>query len=124
MKRMRHIFLLRSESVQPKITYSATPYPFVKNDTVVTLTCTGHSIHGARTGSGDLSYMTDVEFLSNGNSIFHSCREEAFFHLRRLSCNVSVSHVTNDDKFWCIIRASKAPCNVAQIRFHIGGKFS
>ena len=106
------------KSVQANITYTATPYPTVKNDTNVTLTCTGRSIQPDFVHPDDLSYIIAVEFYKNSKAL-HLCREDRFRFVRRLSCKLSISGVTNDDKFWCIIRASNAPCNAAEISFQI-----
>ena len=111
------------ESVQPNISYRATPYPLVTKDNNITLTCAGRSVRGDFvTSLNNEPYMTDVEFHKNGK-MFYSCKEEKFRYLRRLSCNVTVTGVTNDDKFVCVVRASKAPCNAAQISFQIKGRF-
>ena len=111
------------ESVQPNISYRATPYPLVTKDNDITLTCAGSSVHGDFiTSSSDESYMTDVEFYKN-NGLFYRCQEEKFRYLRRLSCNVTVTGVTNDDKFMCVVRASNAPCNAAQLSLQIEGRF-
>ena len=106
------------KSLQANITCTATPYPNVTNDTNVTLSCTGSSIQPDFVHPDDLSYMSTVEFYKN-YKLLHLCKKDDFLSLRRLSCKVSISGVTSDDKFWCVIRASQAPCNAAEISFQI-----
>ncbi len=110
-------------SVQANISYSATPYPLVTKDNNITLICAGRSVRGDFvTSRSDESYMTHVEFYKN-SKMFYICEEEKFRYLRRLSCNVTVTGVTNDDKFMCLVRASNAPCNAAQLSLQIEGRF-
>ena len=111
-----------TESVQPIISYKATPYPFVTNGTNITLTCAGRSVDFV-TNEEDQSYMTNVEFYKN-DQLLRNCKEDPYLRFRNLSCNVTVTGVTNNDKFMCIIRASFAPCNAAQLSFQVGSKFS
>jgi hypothetical protein len=105
------------------ISFSASPYPLVSNDTNITLACTGRSVHPDDVGPGDKSYMTDVEFYTERKT-FHACRKQYFEQFRTLSCNITVSGVTNDNFIWCIVRASNAPCNVGEIWFQVGSKCS
>ena len=115
---------LLQESTQVQISFNATPYPFVTHDTNITLTCSGHTVHPDFVNSDDKSYMTAIQFFKNGSHILHSCEYNAFQKLTSLSCNTSLSGVTNGDYFWCITRAWKAPCNTGQITFQIESKYS
>ena len=112
------------ESTQVQISYNATPYPFVTHHTNITLTCSGHTVHPDFVNSDDKSYMTVIEFYKNAVELLHSCQYDDFLKLRSVSCNTSLSGVTNGDYFWCITRASNAPCNIGQITFQVESKYS
>ena len=107
------------KSTQVMISYNATPYPFVTNDTNITFTCSGQTVHLDSVSSDDKSYMKNIEFYKNGQEALHDCQRDERLKLRSLSCNISVSGVTHGDYFWCIVRASNAPCNAGQISFQI-----
>ncbi|XP_028416725.1 tenascin-like isoform X2 [Dendronephthya gigantea] len=62
--------------------------------------------------------MTRVEFRKNNNDI-HKCEVEEVLRYKTLSCSVTVTGVTKDDKFMCLLTASKAPCNAARLSFRI-----
>ena len=112
------------ESTQVQISFNAMPYPFVTHDTNITLTCSGHTVHPDFVGSDDKSYMKEIQFFKNGADFLHICKYKALQNLRSVSCNTSLSGVTNGDYFWCITRAWKAPCNTGQITFQIESKYS
>ena len=121
-KRMLNLPFSFTEAVQTIISYNATPFPFVTNGTNITLTCAGRSVDYVISPE-DQSYMKNVEFYKN-NEPLRNCKEDPYLRFRSLSCNVTVTNVTNNDKFMCIVRASFAPCNAAQLSFQVESKFS
>ncbi|XP_028416730.1 angiopoietin-1 receptor-like [Dendronephthya gigantea] len=62
--------------------------------------------------------MTRVEFRKNDNDL-HKCEVEEVLRYKTLSCSVTVTGVTKDDKFMCLLTASKAPCNAAQVNLTV-----
>ena len=108
-KRIRNLSFSFTESVQPIISYNATPYPFVTNGINITLTCAGRSVDFV-SSPDDQSYITNIELYKNDEHL-HNCKEDSSssLRIRSLSCNVTVTGVVNNDKFMCAIRASFAP---------------
>ncbi|XP_028416729.1 protogenin-like [Dendronephthya gigantea] len=98
----------------PNISYRATPYPYVTKNTIITLECTG----SVKINPLNQGYMTRVEFLKNNNYL-HKCEVEKVLRYKILSCSVTVTGVTKDDKFMCVLTASKAPCNAARLSFRV-----
>ena len=105
-------------SLIPNITYRATPYPYVTKGTNVTLECTG----SVKINPVNQGYMTRVLFRRNDKD-FKLCDVDEFLRLKTLSCSVTVTEVTNNDTFLCLIIASRAPCNAAQLSFQLSGRF-
>lgn len=116
------IYFVFKESLQPKISYKAVPYPIVTNTTNITLTCTGRTVDYV-TVPHYQSYMSKVEIRKN-NKVIRSCRRSIRLHpTRNMSCEVSVWGVNDNDKFMCLMYASKAPCNGARLSFEVQSKW-
>ncbi|XP_028413575.1 uncharacterized protein LOC114536418 isoform X1 [Dendronephthya gigantea] len=103
------------KSLQPNISYVAVPFPFVTNETNVTLTCAGQ----AKVQIQDTARYIRVMFQKN-NKMFHECRKEGV-RISRISCSISVTGLTSNDTFTCIIKSGMAPCNAARLSFQVEG---
>ena len=86
------------------MSYTATPYPFIAKAGNVTLNCTGRAVDVEK----NPSYIHMIQILRNNKYIL-KCRGKAFSGSKSLSCKTTVTNVTNDDEFMCIVRASNAP---------------
>ncbi|XP_028415954.1 uncharacterized protein LOC114544807 isoform X2 [Dendronephthya gigantea] len=58
--------------------------------------------------------------FQKNNKMFHECRKEGV-RISRISCSISVTGLTSNDTFTCIIKSGMAPCNAARLSFQVEG---
>lgn len=104
-------------SLKSSISYSAKLYPFVTNETKVTLTCAGH----VEAQLQNQLRCIKVNFYKNGQMLYRCVKEG--IPILRLSCNVSITGFTSNNTFMCAISAKHAPCNAAGLSLKLKVSF-